>query len=109
LTPAHCCCTASVCPSSGIHEGAPVYGSGGFTSYGDRTLAGQLAGWVEAGIPRVTITVGRDPRADPHRLAVARQAVGDDVELFVDANGAWTRKQAIEQAQRWGSAGWRSR
>jgi L-alanine-DL-glutamate epimerase-like enolase superfamily enzyme len=81
-----------------VHDGTPAYGSGGFTSYDDRTLAGQLSGWAEAGIPRVKIKVGRDPAADPHRLQVARDAVGNDVELFVDANGAYTRKQALAQA-----------
>jgi L-alanine-DL-glutamate epimerase-like enolase superfamily enzyme len=82
-----------------VHDGTPVYGSGGFTSYDDRTLAAQLAGWAEAGIPRVKMKVGRDPQADPHRLRVARDAIGDDVELFVDANGAWSRKQALLQAE----------
>jgi L-alanine-DL-glutamate epimerase-like enolase superfamily enzyme len=81
-----------------VHQGTPVYGSGGFTSYDDRQLAEQLAGWAGAGIPRVKMKVGRDPVADPHRLEVARKAVGDDVELFVDANGAYTRKQALGQA-----------
>jgi L-alanine-DL-glutamate epimerase-like enolase superfamily enzyme len=82
-----------------VHDGTPVYGSGGFTSYDDRQLAEQLTGWAGAGIPRVKIKVGRDPAADPHRLRVAREAIGDDVELFVDANGAWTRKQALAQAE----------
>src|SRR4051794_7973408 len=81
-----------------VHDGTPVYGSGGFTSYDDRQLREQLSGWADAGIPRVKMKVGRDPAADPRRLEVARKAVGDDVELFVDANGAYTRKQALEQA-----------
>jgi L-alanine-DL-glutamate epimerase-like enolase superfamily enzyme len=80
-----------------VHDGTPVYGSGGFTSYDDRRLGEQLAGWARAGIPRVKMKVGREPAADPHRLEVARKAIGDDVELFVDANGAYTRKQALEQ------------
>jgi L-alanine-DL-glutamate epimerase-like enolase superfamily enzyme len=88
-----------------VHEGTPVYGSGGFTSYDDRQLADQLAGWVAAGIPRVKIKVGRDPGADVHRLQVARKAIGDDVELFVDANGAYSRKQALEWAQRFADFG----
>lgn len=83
-----------------VHEAVPIYGSGGFTSYDDRTLADQLSGWVAAGVPRVKMKVGRDPGADPGRLRVARSAVGDDVELFVDANGAYSRKQALGWAQR---------
>ncbi|HET7304384.1 MAG TPA: enolase C-terminal domain-like protein [Segeticoccus sp.] len=82
-----------------VHDEVPIYGSGGFTSYDDRQLANQLAGWVDAGIPRVKMKVGRDPDADKHRVAVARKAIGVDTELFVDANGALTRKQALGWAQ----------
>ncbi len=88
-----------------VHDGTPVYGSGGFTSYDNQTLVEQLSGWVEAGIPRVKIKVGRHPEEDPGRLAAARGAIGDDVELFVDANGAYTRKQALLWAQRFADAG----
>ncbi|MBW3603478.1 MAG: mandelate racemase [Actinobacteria bacterium] len=83
-----------------FHDGVEVYGSGGFTSYPVERLCGQLAGWVEQGIPRVKMKVGRDTPADPERVAAARAAVGDDVELYVDANGAWTRKQALAMAWR---------
>ncbi|HZU81001.1 MAG TPA: enolase C-terminal domain-like protein, partial [Acidimicrobiales bacterium] len=58
-----------------------------------------------AGIPRVKMKVGRHPSADRHRLAVARSAVGDDVELFVDANGAYGRAQALEWAAVYGDHG----
>ena len=83
-----------------VHDATPVYGSGGFTSYDDQELADQLSGWVEAGIPRVKIKVGRNPDQDLHRVEVARRAIGDDVELFVDANGAYSRKQALAWAER---------
>jgi L-alanine-DL-glutamate epimerase-like enolase superfamily enzyme len=82
-----------------------VYGSGGFTSYSDARLAGQLAGWAEQGIPRVKIKVGRDPDRDGDRIAAARAAIGPDVELMVDANGAYSRKEALRWAERfhdWG-------
>ncbi len=82
-----------------VHEGVPVYGSGGFTSYDDARLTEQLGGWVAAGIPRVKMKVGRHPGQDQHRVAVAREAIGSDAELFVDANGAYTRKQALWWAQ----------
>ena len=78
----------------------PVYGSGGFTSYTERRLTEQLGCWVhEMGIPRVKMKVGREPGADPHRVAAARKAIGKDAQLFVDANGAYTRKQALELAR----------
>ena len=78
----------------------PIYGSGGFTSYTVNRLCAQLAGWVEAGIPRVKMKVGRDAAADLSRVAAARAAIGTDAELFVDANGAYDRKLALAQAER---------
>ncbi len=81
-----------------VRSGAPVYGSGGFTSYSDRQLSAQLSGWVEQGIPRVKMKVGRNAPRDVERVQVARAAIGPSAELFVDANGAYTRKQAIAQA-----------
>ncbi len=81
-----------------VHEATPVYGSGGFTSYDNATLSRQLEGWVEAGIPQVKMKVGRDPDADLARVRAARDAIGD-ARLFVDANGAYQRKQAAWWAQ----------
>lgn len=82
-----------------VREAAPVYGSGGFTSYSDRQLAKQLSGWVRQGIPRVKMKIGRDPGRDLERVRVAREAIGREAELYVDANGAYTRKQALAQAE----------
>jgi L-alanine-DL-glutamate epimerase-like enolase superfamily enzyme len=72
----------------------PIYGSGGFTSYSVADLQRQLAGWVEAGIGAVKMKVGRSPDADAERVRAAREAIGS-ASLFVDANGAYTRKQAL--------------
>jgi L-alanine-DL-glutamate epimerase-like enolase superfamily enzyme len=80
------------------HDCVPVYGSGGFTTYSDERLQEQLSGWVAQGIPRVKIKVGAEPRRDLERVAAARQAIGPEVELFVDANGAFSRKQALQLA-----------
>jgi L-alanine-DL-glutamate epimerase-like enolase superfamily enzyme len=80
-------------------EAVPVYGSGGFTSYSEARLAEQLSGWVAEGIPRVKMKVGRDPEADPARVRAARAAIGGDAELFVDGNGAYSRKQALALAR----------
>jgi L-alanine-DL-glutamate epimerase-like enolase superfamily enzyme len=83
-----------------VRESVPIYGSGGFTSYSDKQLQTQLARWVEQGIPRVKMKIGRDARADLGRVRLARQAIGPSAELFVDANGAYSRKQALEQAEK---------
>ncbi len=78
----------------------PVYGSGGFCNYSSGRLAEQLGGWAGAGFPAVKMKVGRDPDADPDRVAAARRALGPEPALMVDANGAYSRKQAIELARR---------
>jgi L-alanine-DL-glutamate epimerase-like enolase superfamily enzyme len=82
------------------HACVPVYGSGGFTSYSNQRLQEQLGGWVAEGISRVKMKVGSNPDADPERVRCARDSIGPDTELFVDANGAYSRKQALELADR---------
>jgi L-alanine-DL-glutamate epimerase-like enolase superfamily enzyme len=82
-------------------DDAAVYGSGGFTSYSLERLREQLAGWVDAGIPRVKIKIGREPDGDPRRLDAAREAIGDETELFVDANGAFDHEDALTWAERY--------
>ncbi len=84
-----------------VHEAVPVYGSGGFTSYPDERLAEQLGGWAAQGIPRVKMKVGRDPERDLERVRVAREAIGPETELYVDANGALSRMQALWFARRY--------
>ena len=88
-----------------FYAAVPVYGSGGFTSYSNERLRDQLGGWASEGIPCVKMKVGREPQEDPERLRVAREAIGEDVGLFVDANGAYTRKQALLWAQRFAEEG----
>jgi L-alanine-DL-glutamate epimerase-like enolase superfamily enzyme len=43
--------------------------------------------------------IGTDPAADPERVRKAREAIGPNTELFVDANGAYSRKQALAFAE----------
>jgi L-alanine-DL-glutamate epimerase-like enolase superfamily enzyme len=83
----------------------PVYGSGGFTSYSIGELQTQLRGWADQGIRSVKMKVGRDPIADRERVRAARDAIGGGVALFVDANGAYSRKLALAQADVFASHG----
>ena len=76
-----------------VHDAVAVYGSGGFTSYTIKQLQGQLAGWVASGIARVKMKIGRDRSVDSHRVLAARQAIGNEAQLFVDANGAYSPKR----------------
>jgi L-alanine-DL-glutamate epimerase-like enolase superfamily enzyme len=82
-----------------VRECVPAYGSGGFTSYTPAELQNQLSTWVKEGIRRVKMKIGRVPEDDLDRVRLARETIGDDVALFVDANGAYTRKQALEFAE----------
>lgn len=78
-----------------VRDSVPVYGSGGFTSYSEAELRGQLYGWAAEGIRWVKMKVGREPARDPERVRAAREAVGPNTGLFVDANSAYDRKQAL--------------
>ncbi|HWC75779.1 MAG TPA: enolase C-terminal domain-like protein [Gemmatimonadales bacterium] len=88
-----------------VRDAVPIYGSGGFTSYPEWRLRDQLGTWIEQGIRSVKMKVGREPTADPHRVTAAREAIGPDAELFVDANGGYTRKQALGLASAFRDSG----
>ena len=66
-----------------------LYGSGGFTSYSDQQTADQFQHWASQGITYFKMKVGREPDKDVHRVKAARKVIGDDAQLFVDANGAY--------------------
>jgi len=82
-----------------VRNGAVIYGSGGFTSYSDQQLAKQLSAWAEQGIGSVKMKIGRDAKRDRERVRVAREAIGPKAGLYVDANGAYSCKQALQQAK----------
>jgi L-alanine-DL-glutamate epimerase-like enolase superfamily enzyme len=95
------------CPLTGLFgkpgQVTPVYGSGGFTTYSADQLRRQLSYWLhELRIPRVKIKIGEswgmNEDRDLQRVELAREAIGADAELFVDANGAYSAPQAIRLA-----------
>lgn len=78
-----------------VCDAVPIYGSGGFTTYSDDDLRAQLAGWVERdGCRWVKMKISAHPEQDPHRVEVARRAIGE-AGLFVDSNGALSPRQAM--------------
>jgi len=86
-----------------VRKAVPVYGSGGFTTYDEAAARAQLEHWAcDLEIPRVKIKIGeswgRNERRDLARIAFARSVIGPGVELYVDANGGYTRKQAVRMA-----------
>ncbi|MFT4081777.1 MAG: enolase C-terminal domain-like protein [Nocardioides sp.] len=82
-----------------VHDEVAVYGSGGFVTYDTATMTAQLRGWLEAGMGAVKIKIGErgggNVRRDLARVGEAKQVLGD-AALFVDANGGYRRKQAIQ-------------
>ena len=86
----------------------PVYGSGGFVSSDDAELSRDVAAWRAAGCRAMKIKIGRDrgarPDWDVNRVRLFRELAGEDVELMVDANGAYRGGEAIRvgtELERW--------
>ncbi len=88
-----------------IRDIIPAYGSGGFTSYTEKQLVEQLTGWASQGMRSVKMKIGREPDKDVERVAAVQKALQGKAELFVDANGAYTRKQALHKSRQFGDLG----
>ncbi|HET8790899.1 MAG TPA: mandelate racemase/muconate lactonizing enzyme family protein [Modicisalibacter sp.] len=74
-------------------ESVPAYASGGYYLDGKapEKLGEELAGYVELGFKAVKMKVGRlDPKGEEARIKAAREAIGPDVLLMLDANNAWS-------------------
>jgi L-alanine-DL-glutamate epimerase-like enolase superfamily enzyme len=74
-------------------DSVPAYASGGYYLEGKTPakLGQELAGYVELGFKAVKMKVGRfDPKQEEARIAAAREAIGDDILLMLDANNAWS-------------------
>jgi L-alanine-DL-glutamate epimerase-like enolase superfamily enzyme len=86
-----------------VRDHVPVYGSGGFTSDPGGHLKRQLEGWLDEGFLCVKLKIGQDrggePGRDLVRVALAREVVGDAVDVLVDANGGYDVKQAVRMGR----------
>ena len=75
-----------------IDDAVPAYASGGYYLEGKtpKRLGEEMAGYVKAGFTAVKMKVGRlSPREEETRVKAARDAIGPEVELMLDANNAW--------------------
>ena len=95
------------------HDSVPVYGSGGWTHFTTEELVEEQVGYVDMGFPSIKLKVGKDfgrnERADLQRLGAVREAVGDDIEILLDANNGYYAKQAIRMSrafEQFGNIGW---
>ncbi|KQU74340.1 fuconate dehydratase [Aminobacter sp. DSM 101952] len=78
-------------------EGYPCYTtSAGWLGYGDEKLRRLCQEAVDAGFNHVKLKVGRDKADDIRRLRIARDVLGPDRQLMIDANQVWEVDQAID-------------
>ena len=77
-------------------EGYPCYTtSAGWLGYDDEKLRRLAQEAVDAGFNHIKLKVGRDKADDIRRLRIAREVLGPDRHLMIDANQVWEVPQAI--------------
>ena len=73
----------------------PVYAAS--VNWGsDEFMDRELDGYLEKGFPRIKIKIANPVRDACRRIARLRKRAGDDIELYVDANWAYTLEEAVE-------------
>lgn len=88
-----------------VRDNILAYGSGGFTSYTEKELLNQLTCWADEGFSCVKMKIGTHPEQDVERVATVQKALKGKAQLYVDANGAYDRQQALHKAQQFGDLG----
>ncbi|MBI2510219.1 MAG: mandelate racemase/muconate lactonizing enzyme family protein, partial [Betaproteobacteria bacterium] len=76
-----------------VADRVPAYASGGYYLAGKtpKMLGQEMASYVKAGFKAVKMKVGRlSPKEEEVRIRAAREAVGPDIHLMLDANNAWS-------------------
>lgn len=78
----------------------PIYGSGGWLSYSVDELIDEVGGYKARGFQAVKIKVGKpDWREDLERLRLVREAVGNDINIMMDANQGMDVPSALALAR----------
>ncbi|MCL6705872.1 L-fuconate dehydratase [Pseudomonas sp. R2.Fl] len=70
--------------------------SAGWLGYDDDKLRRLCREAVEQGFTHIKMKVGRDLEDDKRRLRIAREVIGDDRYMMIDANQVWDVGQAID-------------
>jgi L-fuconate dehydratase len=80
-----------------LASGYPAYATTpGWLGYDDATVMRLSREAVAEGFDLIKLKVGADVADDVRRLKAAREAVGPDIRIAVDANQRWGTRQAIE-------------
>lgn len=80
-----------------LKEGYPCYTtSAGWLGYSDEKLARLCKEAIDEGFNYIKLKVGRDVEEDKRRVKIARDIIGPDRNLMIDANQIWERQQAID-------------
>ncbi|MGX5664446.1 L-fuconate dehydratase [Rhizobium daejeonense] len=78
-------------------EGYPCYTtSAGWLGYSDEKLRRLCQEAVDQGFTHIKMKVGRDLEDDKRRLRIAREVIGDDRYMMIDANQVWEVGEAID-------------
>ncbi|MEM6987619.1 MAG: L-fuconate dehydratase [Pseudomonadota bacterium] len=90
----------SECIATLEREGYPCYTtSAGWLGYPDDKLRRLCRETRDAGFTHAKFKVGRDLDDDIRRLTIAREELGDDMTIMIDANQVWEVDQAIDWLQ----------
>ena len=82
-------------------EGYPCYTtSAGWLGYSDEKLRRLCKEAKDAGFTHTKFKVGRSIDDDIRRLSIAREVLGDDINIMIDANQVWEVGQAIDWVQK---------
>lgn len=87
----------------GYRERVPVYAAGGYYQPGKglKDLGDEMVGYVARGARAVKMKIGALSLADDvRRVRAVRDAVGEDIEVLVDVNGAYRTDVARQMARR---------
>ena len=85
-----------------IQTGYPAYDTSvGWFQYSDERIRDNARRAVDSGFTAMKLKVGSaDPERDVNRVAIVREAVGDDAQIMLDANQAWSVLTALDVCER---------
>ncbi|MCH7408111.1 mandelate racemase/muconate lactonizing enzyme family protein [Belliella sp. DSM 111904] len=85
----------------GTNRKVKLYGSGGWISYSIEELLEEVNGYKSRGFQAVKIKVGKpDWKEDLERLRLVREAVGNDIDIMIDANQGMDLPDALLLAKK---------